>query len=119
MPPKPPNPTMKDLEDALQHVHNHFEEILQSNNQSIDQRFVQAEQTLDNQLGLLYTRLDNQASLQDTRFETLTTQLATLIQNNNNQHLQTTQTAVSISSGNIHPPLPPPGYEQLLTSTNP
>ncbi|XP_024630387.1 proline-rich protein 12-like [Medicago truncatula] len=119
MPPKPSNPTTKDLEDALQTVHSHFEEILQTNTQSINQRFVQVDQTLENQLGLLHTRLDNQASLQDARFETITSQLTTLIQNSTHDQPPTAQPTVTMSSSNTPPPLPPPGYEQILIHTSP
>jgi len=60
MPPKPTNPTTKNLEDAIQGTHQHIEDALQHNNQTLDNRFHAVNKNLESQLCRLYTLLDNQ-----------------------------------------------------------
>jgi len=79
MPPKPTNPTTKDLEDAIQGAHQRIDEALQHNNIDLNNRFNAVNQNMESHIGRIYTRLDNQQSTEDARFATLTSQLSTLI----------------------------------------
>lgn len=118
MPPKPTNPTTKDLEDAIQGAQARFDEILQNQSIDLDHRFQQITKTNESQMGLLYTRLDNQASLQDTRFETLSAQINTLIAQQQTAATTNSQTppTTRTSSGITLLPASPPGYENIITS---
>jgi glutamate-1-semialdehyde aminotransferase len=81
MPPKPSNPTSKDLDDAIQATNDHLETALRATHLHIDERFQASNQNLESQLHLMQTRMENQDQLQASRHESLKTYLAELITN--------------------------------------
>lgn len=80
MPPKPPIPTPKDLDEAIQATNEHLDDAIRATYNHIDERFQASDQNLESQLHRTSTRLDNQDQLQASRHESLKLYLADLKQ---------------------------------------
>lgn len=82
MPPKPPNPTNKDLEDAVQATHEHINTSIHQLRNEMDERFLTINTNMEDQLTLLHSKMDEQqqtqdrrAASQDARFDSISSQL--------------------------------------------
>jgi len=79
MPPKPANPTPKELDEAIQATNSHIEEAIRATHIHIDERFSTSNKNLDSKLTQVQQRMDSQDLLQETRHESLKAYLADLI----------------------------------------
>jgi len=79
MPPKPPIPSPKDLDDAIQATNEHLATAICDTHLHIDERFQASNQNLEPQLHMMQTRMENQDQLQATRHESLKSYLTKLL----------------------------------------
>jgi len=100
MPPKPPIPTPKDLDEAIQATNEHLDDAIRATHSHIDERFQASDQNLESQLHRTSTRLDNQDQLQASRHESLKLYLADLLKQTqiSNNHSQPSSSGLSSST---------------------
>jgi len=115
MPPKPPNPPSREVDDAIIATQQRLEESIHNTNLRMTE-----------QLGIMTTKLDNQQQLMDTRDEILHRQitaqhssLTTLLTDLLQQRVSSPQPVVLSPSGISGTPSVPPGYEFVIILTNP
>ncbi|XP_058783964.1 uncharacterized protein LOC131658715 [Vicia villosa] len=71
-PPKPPNPSSREIiEEAVHLATQNIESAMNETQEQIDTRFAQIAADLAQQIGQIQTRLDNEKSVEDSRFDAL------------------------------------------------
>lgn len=106
MPLKPLSPSSKDLDYAIQDVHEQIEDLINHTHHQMDERFHKASQNLKHLLGNIDTRMNNQQKVLDSTHESIMNPQTNLMPQNGLQQTTIVHTITYSSSKPTNTQLP-------------